>query len=68
MMAVSNGHEITPVAGSAHQVDGSPADLTSPLDFPAEALCLECGQPIRCERWFLSEWRHIDRFSIPPAP
>jgi hypothetical protein len=58
-------HEITPVAGSARQLDGAPADLTSPLDFPAEALCLKCGHPIRCERWFLGNWWHIDQFSVP---
>jgi hypothetical protein len=56
----SASHEITPLAGSARRVrDGELADLTNPLDYPAEAVCVECGQPIRAERWLLSEWRHI---------
>ena len=41
------------------------ADLTSPLDYPAEVTCLVCGEPIRCERLFLSVWVHIDRFTDP---
>jgi hypothetical protein len=41
------------------------ADLTKPLDYPIEALCFECGRPVRCERWFLREWVHIERFSNP---
>ena len=57
-------HDITPVKGSARQPDGQPADLTRPLDYPAEALCLECGQPVRCERWFLAGWHHIERFTL----
>ena len=60
-------HDITPVKGSVRQLDGTPADLCKPLDYPVEALCLECGRPIRCERWFTGEWVHIDRFSNPPA-
>lgn len=67
-MADSNGHDITPVAGSARRLDGSPADLTRPLDYPVVAVCRECGQPVRCERWLLAGWRHIDRFSNPSAP
>ncbi len=62
------GHDITPLEGSARRLDGQPADLTRPTHYPVEAICAECGQPVRCERWFLSEWRHIDRFSIPPTP
>jgi len=58
------GHDITPVKGSARQPDGTPADLTRPMDYPAEALCLECGQPVRCERWFRAGWRHIERFTL----
>jgi hypothetical protein len=30
-----------------------------PCDYPAEALCLVCGQPIRCDRFYLAEWHHI---------
>jgi hypothetical protein len=58
-------HDITPVKGSGRQLDGTLADLTRPMDFPVEALRLVCGLPIRCERWFLVEFRHIDRFSAP---
>jgi len=67
MLSVSpGGHRITPLAGSAHRVrDGAPADLTNPHDFPCEAVCLVRGQPIRCERWFLCGWRHIERFTDP---
>ena len=58
-------HAITPVRGSARTGDGTPADLLNPLDFPCEAVCLECGQPIRCERYYLCEWVHVERFSLP---
>jgi hypothetical protein len=62
------GHDITPVKGSARRVrDGTPADLTSLLGYPAEALCLECGQPIRTERYWFSKWIHITRFSAPES-
>jgi hypothetical protein len=40
---------------AARQLDRSPAALNMPMDYPAEALCLKCGQPIRVKRWFLSE-------------
>ena len=60
------GHRITPLAGFARRVrDGAPADLTSPLDYPAEAVCLESGQPVRIERYFLGEWVHIECFTDP---
>lgn len=59
-------HEITPLAGSARRVrDGELADLTRVTDYPAEAVCLACGRPIRCERLYLSAWAHIDRFTDP---
>jgi hypothetical protein len=62
----SAGHAITPLAGSARRVrDGELADLTNPLDYPAEAVCAACDQPIRIERYFLAEWRHIERFTDP---
>jgi len=61
-------HEIIPVKGSARQLDGTPADLTRPLDYPAEALCSECGRPVRCERWLRGKWVHIVRFSNPQTP
>jgi hypothetical protein len=63
--ALGSGHDITPVKGSARQLDGTPADLTRPMSYPCEALSLECGQPIQCERWFLGPWRHLERFSDP---
>lgn len=54
------------MAGSARRVrDGAPADLSSPLDYPAKAVCLECGQPVRIERYFLGEWVRIERFTDP---
>jgi hypothetical protein len=54
-------HDITPVAGSARRVrDGEPADLTRPAHYPVEAVCMVCGQPVRCERWLLSAWYHLD--------
>lgn len=64
-MELAARHEITPARGSARQLDGTPADLTRPSHYPVEALCLVCGQPIRCERWFLSGWEHIECFSNP---
>ena len=35
------------------------------MDFPCEAICLECGGPVRCEKWFLGEWEHIASFTLP---
>ncbi len=64
MSSALSDHEIIPLPGSARQLDGAPADLTRPMDYPCEALCRECGRPVRCDRWFLSEWRHIDRFTL----
>jgi hypothetical protein len=61
----TTSHGIIPVKGSARQLDGTRADLTRPSHYPVEAVCLECGQPIRCERWFLGGWEHIKRFSNP---
>jgi hypothetical protein len=28
-------------------------------------VCLECGQPVRIERFDLGEWVHIERFTDP---
>ena len=33
-------------------------EVTGPSHYPVTAECLECGQPIRDERWLLSQWRH----------
>jgi hypothetical protein len=61
----STSHDITPVKGSARQLDGTPADLTRPSHYPVEGLCMVCGQPIRCEKWFRGGWAHVERFSNP---
>jgi hypothetical protein len=63
----ADGHAITPLRGSARQLDGTPADLNRPVHYPVEAICLECGQPIRCERYFLAPWAHIARFTLQGA-
>ena len=65
--ALGSGHDITPVRGSARQLDGTPADLTRPMDYPWDALYLVCGRPVRVERWFLGPWRHLERLTIPPG-
>ena len=62
-------HDITPLKGSARRLSGAHADLTKPLDYPVEALCLECGQPVRCERWAAfggigGAWVHLEKFSL----
>ena len=55
-----HGHEITPKPGTPRRVrDGEPASLLNPADYPVEAVCIVCGEPIRTERWLLAEWRHI---------
>jgi hypothetical protein len=61
LTVVPGDHGITPERGSAHRVrDGQPADLTRVSDYPVLAVCLTCGQPVRCERFYLAEWRHIE--------
>ena len=61
MTAFNTGHEIIPEPGTARRVrDGQPAQLTRPSDYPATAVCKTCGQPVRCERWLLAGWRHLD--------
>ena len=60
MTAFNTGHEIIPEPGTARRVrDGQPADLKNPLHYPIEAICMACGQPIRIERFYLAEWRHV---------
>lgn len=60
MSTFNTGHEIVPRPGSARRVrDGEAANLTRPTHYPVTAICLTCGQPIRCEGWLLSEWFHI---------
>lgn len=65
MLAAVSDHEIVPVRGSARQLDGTPADLLAPMDYPCEALCMECGRPVRCERWLMADWYHIAAFTLP---
>ena len=69
------GHDITPLRGSARRArDGQLADLTSPGDYPVEAICLECGQPVRCERYYTfgalgqADWIHLGKFSLKETP
>ena len=60
LACVADDHEIIPDPGTARRVrDGELADLLRPSDYPVTAICKPCGQPIRNERWLLSEWRHI---------
>jgi hypothetical protein len=60
LSVIPGGHEIIPRPGSARRVrDSEPADLRKPSDYPVTAVCLTCGQPVRCDRIYLSEWRHI---------
>jgi hypothetical protein len=59
--AGGRSHEILPQPGSARRVrDGQPADLRNPAHYPAVAVCKVCGRRIRCERYYLAEWRHIE--------
>lgn len=58
-------HAITPVPGSCRQLDGTPADLMKEAHYPVEAVCQECGGPIRIERHYSPMWDHVERFSGP---
>ena len=61
LSVIPSGHEILPEPGSARRErDGEPADLRNPTDYPAIAVCLTCGRPIRCERWLTGDWRHTE--------
>ncbi len=60
-------HPITPVMGSARRLDGTTADLMDPRDYPVEAVCLECGHPVRSEWMFLAGWSHVERFTLGAA-
>jgi hypothetical protein len=59
-------HDPAPLPGSCRQLDGSEPDLSRPSHYPVEAVCLICGQPVRCERWFRAPWRHVERFTLGP--
>lgn len=65
MASLVSNHAITPVRGSARRLDGLPANLMDPLDYPVEAICLECGKPIRTERFYSATWTHLESFTIP---
>ena len=54
------GHVIVPKPGTVRTPTGKPASLLRPMDYPVVAECMECGQPVRCERYFLADWYHID--------
>ena len=58
-----DAHHITPKAGTARQLDGQPADLLNPRDYPVRGRMPRMGGPIRVERYYRSEWVHIARFS-----
>ena len=59
-------HAITPALGSARRArDGLPANLMHVSDYPVEAVCIECGEPIRCQRFYAADWIHIERFTMP---
>lgn len=60
-------HAITPTAGTIRQLDGAPADLMQPRQYPVEALCTVCFRPVRLERMFLAEWAHVERFTLAGA-
>lgn len=62
---ITRPQKLIPRGGLGPQARRHSADLTRPLDYPCEALCLECGEPVRCERWFTGTWVHIERLSNP---
>lgn len=52
-------HEIIPRRGSTVSVrDGSPGDLLTPSAYPLAAVCMTCGQPVRCDKWLMGDWYH----------
>ena len=60
-LGMTPDHDITPARGTSRRVrDGQPADLTRVTDYPVQAVCLECGREIRCDRWVLAEWHHAE--------
>ena len=73
MASLVSNHAITPLYGSARQLGGAHANLMNPRHYPVEALCVECGQPVRCERYVIigasgvDDWQHIERFTLSAA-
>jgi hypothetical protein len=61
LTVVPGDHEIVPQIGTARRVrDGQPASITRPSDYPVLAVCMTCGREIRCDRWLMAEWRHLE--------
>lgn len=54
-------HAITPQKDTAYTVTGLKADLLDPRDYPVEAVCLECGRPVRRNKYMFAEWFHFQR-------
>lgn len=56
----AGGHEAMPDPDSGVRgLDGDPASLLNPGDYPVITICLRCGQPVRCEKWLMGEWVHL---------
>lgn len=49
-----------PIPGSWYTIYGQPANLNRPMDYPIEAVCVNCGKPIRAAT-FIDNWVHFDR-------
>jgi hypothetical protein len=60
-MVSGTGHEVVPQPGTVQREDGQPGSVLRPLHYPLVAVCLACGRPVRCERYFLADWYHLDR-------
>jgi hypothetical protein len=56
----SSEHAITPRLGTMrHAATGKRTDGMHPIqDYPMAAICLECGQDIRLDKYFFAEWYH----------
>jgi hypothetical protein len=67
MTHAGEGHAITPRYGTMRDRNGNPCLGLHPLEFPITAVCLECGQPIRLDRYYLAEWEHVIPQQIAPA-
>jgi ABC-type Fe2+-enterobactin transport system substrate-binding protein len=70
LMAVTtrDDHDITPQPGTVvREADGQPGNLLAVFDYPVRAVCITCGQQVRIERKFLSEWEHVTPERIAPV-
>lgn len=56
----ATGHDCShvPQSGTIYTATGlAVTPLTAmPADYPLEAMCGECGQPIRIKRYFFADW------------